>query len=190
MKTEQLQAELKKYIEFLGEDPTRSGLERTPQRFLETLKELNSGYHVDLENFLQTAVLENTSSDGMIMVKDIGFFSLCEHHLLPFFGQCHIGYIPKTKILSLSKIPQIVDIFSQRLQIQERLTTDICTFLEKATDAQGVGVVMQATHLCMSMRGIKKENTYLTSSSMRGSFKETYVQNEFHTYLDLKRLRG
>ena len=153
-----------------GEDLTREGLRNTPERVARSYEYLLRGYHQNLEDVVNGAIFA-AESDDMVIVRDIEFFSLCEHHMLPFFGRCHVGYIPRDKILGVSKIARIVDMFSRRLQIQERLVKQISHAIMETVDAQGVGVVMEARHLCMQMRGVEKQNSVMTSSSMLGSFR-------------------
>lgn len=163
----------------LGEDPDREGLVKTPERVEKSLKFLTAGYSQNLEEIVNGALFE-AESDDMIIVRDIEFYSMCEHHMLPFFGKCHVGYIPKKKILGLSKVARIVDMFARRLQIQERMTKEISAALMEILDAEGVGVVIEAQHLCMQMRGVEKQNSFTTTSSMRGSFRsELATRNEF-----------
>ena len=163
----------------LGEDPDREGLVKTPERVEKSLKFLTAGYTQNLEEIVNGAPFE-AESDDMIIVRDIEFYSMCEHHMLPFFGKCHVGYIPKKKILGLSKVARIVDMFARRLQIQERMTKEISAALMEILDAEGVGVVIEAQHLCMQMRGVEKQNSFTTTSSMRGSFRsELATRNEF-----------
>lgn len=163
----------------IGEDPEREGLIKTPERVERSWKFLTRGYTQDLKAVVNGALFE-AESDDMVIVKDIEFFSMCEHHLLPFFGRCHVGYIPRGKIIGVSKVARIVDMFSRRLQVQERLTREISSALEEILDAEGVGVVMEARHLCMQMRGVEKQNSVMTTSSMRGSFRrELATRNEF-----------
>ena len=161
----------------LGEDPGRDGLQETPERIAQTLRFLTSGYEMCVEDILNGA-LYPVSYDEMVMVKDIELFSLCEHHLLPFFGKCHVAYIPDQRVVGLSKIPRLVDMFSRRLQIQERLTTQIAeTFMEKIRP-QGVGVVIEARHLCMMMRGVEKQHSQAVTSAMLGVFREQQQTRE------------
>jgi GTP cyclohydrolase I len=163
----------------IGEDPDREGLLDTPERVDKSLRYLTRGYHQKLEDVVNGALFE-AESDDMIIVKDIEFFSLCEHHMLPFFGKCHIGYIPQKKILGVSKIARIVDIFARRLQIQERMTRQISSAIMETVDAEGVGVVVEARHLCMQMRGVEKQHSIMTTSSMVGSFRrEAATRSEF-----------
>ena len=163
----------------IGEDPAREGLIKTPERVDRAMRYLTRGYRQSLEEVVNGALFE-AESDDMVIVHDIEFFSLCEHHMLPFFGKCHVGYIPKKKIVGVSKIARIVDMFSRRLQVQERLTKEIAHALQDILNAEGVGVVMDARHLCMQMRGVEKQNSVMTTSSMLGSFRSSAAtRNEF-----------
>ena len=155
----------------LGEDPGREGLQETPERIARTLRFLTSGYETRVDDILNEA-LYPVSYDEMVIVKDIELFSLCEHHLLPFFGKCHVAYIPDQKVVGLSKIPRLVDMFSRRLQIQERLTTQIAATLMEKIRPQGVGVVIEARHLCMMMRGVEKQHSSAVTSAMLGVFRD------------------
>jgi GTP cyclohydrolase I len=155
----------------LGEDPKREGLLKTPERVEKSLKFLTSGYQIDIDELVNGA-LYNESYDEMVIVKDVDVFSLCEHHMLPFVGKCHVAYLPQGKIIGLSKVPRLIDVFSRRLQVQERLTTQIAKCLQEILKPSGVAVVIEAMHLCMSMRGVEKQNSYTTTSSMLGCFKE------------------
>ena len=163
----------------LGEDPDREGLLKTPERVARSYEFLTRGYRQDLEKVVNGALFE-AESDDMVIVRDIEFFSLCEHHMLPFFGKCHVGYIPKKKIIGVSKIARIVDVFARRLQVQERMTKQIAQALMDILDAEGVGVVVEGQHLCMQMRGVEKQHSVMTTSSMRGSFRRSLAtRNEF-----------
>lgn len=162
----------------LGEDPKREGLIKTPKRWLESMVHLTSGYKIDAKKIIKEAVF-NENIEDMVIVRDIEVYSVCEHHVLPFFGTCHVAYIPKGKIVGLSKIPRLVDVFSRRLQVQERLTSDIATAIEEALDPQGVGVIVEAYHMCMMMRGVEKQRSYTMTSSMRGAFRKLETRNEF-----------
>jgi GTP cyclohydrolase I len=167
----QLKDLIKKILEEVGEDPSREGLQKTPERVEKSLKFLTSGYSVNIEELVNGALFHE-DYDEMVIVKDIDLFSMCEHHMLPFIGKCHVAYLPKGKIIGLSKIPRIVDAFSRRLQVQERLTNQIANSLQATLKPIGVGVVVEALHLCMCMRGVAKQNSYTTTSSMLGSFKQ------------------
>jgi GTP cyclohydrolase I len=158
-------------LEELGEDPSREGLVRTPKRVEKALRFLTSGYEADIDTVLNDALF-SVDYNEMVIVRDIDFYSLCEHHLLPFFGKCHVAYIPQGRVLGLSKIPRLVDIFARRLQIQERLTNQIAETLRAKVDPLGVAVVMEATHLCMAMRGVEKQNSVAATSAMLGVFRE------------------
>ncbi len=154
----------------IGEDPGREGLLRTPNRVAKAYKFLTKGYSEDIETLLNNAIF-NEHYDEMVIVKDIDFYSLCEHHLLPFFGKCHIAYIPNGKIVGLSKLPRMVEMFSRRLQVQERMTREIGDMINKVLEPKGVAVVTEASHLCMMMRGVEKQNSVATASAMLGRFK-------------------
>ncbi len=156
----------------IGEDPDREGLIKTPRRFAESIKYLTSGYKADIKEVINQAIFTQ-KFNNMVLVKDIELYSLCEHHLLPFFGRCHIGYISKGKILGASKLPRIVNMYSQRLQTQERLTDQIAHAINDNIDTFGVGVVIEARHLCMMMRGIEKQNSKMITSSVLGLFRES-----------------
>ena len=162
---------VERQLTLLGEDPTRDGLQRTPARVANAFRELTVGYHQTPETVLNGALFD-VKSDEMVIVRDIEFYSLCEHHLLPFFGRCHIGYLPGEKVIGLSKLPRLVTLFSRRLQVQERLTTQIAETILVHAGAQGVGVVIEAQHLCMQMRGIQTQNSKTTTSAMLGCFRE------------------
>jgi GTP cyclohydrolase IA len=166
-----MQEIIRQLLAALGEDPTREGLVNTPKRVENALKFLTSGYAADVDSVLNNALFTVDYTE-MVIVKDIDFYSLCEHHLLPFFGRCHVAYIPSDKVVGLSKIPRLVEIFSRRLQVQERLTNQIAETIREKVNPLGVGVVMEATHLCMSMRGIQKQNSFAITSAMLGSFRQ------------------
>ena len=171
----------------LGEDPDREGLARTPKRVEKALRFLTSGYSANIDEVLNDALF-TVDYNEMVIVKDIDFYSLCEHHLLPFFGKCHIAYIPSTRVIGLSKIPRLVDVFSRRLQIQERLTNQIADTIREKISPLGVAVVMEATHLCMSMRGVEKQNSFAVTSAMVGAFRSNArTRMEF---LELIKLRS
>ena len=162
---------IRKLLVELGEDPDREGLLRTPNRVEKALTFLTSGYDANIDEVLNEALFTVDYSE-MVIVKDIDFYSLCEHHLLPFFGKCHIAYIPARRVIGLSKILRIVDVFSRRLQIQERLTSQIADTIREKIAPLGVAVVVEATHLCMSMRGVEKQNSFAVTSAMHGVFRE------------------
>jgi GTP cyclohydrolase I len=164
-------------IERVGENPDREGLRRTPERFEKALRFLTSGYEQDPEKLLNGAMF-NVCYDQMVVVKDIDMFSLCEHHILPFFGKCHVAYIPDKKVVGLSKIPRLVNMFSRRLQIQERLTAQIAQAIQNCIKPLGVGVVIEARHLCMVMRGVEKQRSEAVTSAMLGAFRENLQTRE------------
>ena len=170
-------------LRLLGEDPSREGLARTSQRVEKTLKYVTKGYAQDPIEILRSAVFEESDYDEMVIVKDIELFSLCEHHLLPFFGKCHVAYLPDRRIVGLSKIPRVVECFARRLQIQERLTTQVARLIEEALKPKGVAVVVEAFHLCVMMRGVEKQNAHMITSSMRGRFRSDPKTRE--EFLDL-----
>jgi len=162
---------IKRLLIELGEDPEREGLVKTPSRVARSLAFLTSGYRADIDEVLNGALFTVDYSE-MVIVKDIDFYSLCEHHLLPFFGKCHVAYIPRERVIGLSKLPRLVDVFARRLQIQERLTNQIAETIRGAIDPLGVAVVCEGTHLCMSMRGVEKQNSFAITSAMLGAFRE------------------
>ncbi len=162
---------IKSVLELIGEDPKRHGLEKTPMRVEESFKFLTSGYRHSVNEVLNDAIF-NENYDEMVVIRDIEIFSLCEHHLLPFYGKCHVAYIPDGKVVGLSKIPRLVDMFARRLQVQERLTTQIADCLMEKLTPKGVAVVIEASHLCMIMRGVEKQNSVCVTSSMQGVFRE------------------
>ena len=169
----------REFIVRLGEDPDRQGLKRTPERMKIAYEFLTSGYKTDIDSELNNAVFDE-DYDEMVVVKSIDFFSLCEHHLLPFFGRVHVAYIPNGRVVGLSKIPRIVDAFSRRLQLQERLTAQIAKCIQEHLDPIGVGVVCEARHLCMCMRGVQKIGSFTTTSAMEGRFKsDARTRQEF-----------
>jgi GTP cyclohydrolase I len=171
----------------LGEDPDREGLVNTPKRVEKAMKFLTSGYGADIDQVLNNALFTVDYSE-MVIVKDIDFYSLCEHHLLPFFGRAHVAYLPSNKVIGLSKIPRIVDVFARRLQVQERLTSQIAETIREKIAPLGVAVVVEATHLCMSMRGVEKQNSFAVTSSMLGTFRtDARTRMEF---LELIKLRS
>jgi GTP cyclohydrolase I len=161
----------------LGENPDREGLERTPERVQRAMQHLTKGYHEDAEKLLKGALF-TVNYDEMVIVKEIEMFSLCEHHMLPFFGKVHIAYVPNGKVIGLSKLPRLVDIFARRLQVQERLTTQIAETIQRVIEPQGVGVVVEARHLCMMMRGVEKQHSAAVTSAMFGVFREEHETRE------------
>ena len=171
----------------LGEDPDREGLIKTPERVARSLKFLTRGYQQDIDEVIHGAIFTQ-DCDDMVIVKDIEFYSLCEHHMLPFFGKCHIGYIPKGRVFGVSKLARLVDVFARRLQIQERMTQQIAQQIFEIIEPEGVGVVVEAQHLCMRMRGVEKQNSQMITSSMLGSFrKETATRMEFLSLVNAHR---
>ncbi|HEX7541374.1 MAG TPA: GTP cyclohydrolase I FolE [Anaerolineales bacterium] len=167
---EEVQSAVQRILQAIGEDPDRDGLKRTPERIARMYAELLSGYQMDPVMVVNDALFE-VKYDEMVIVRDIEFYSLCEHHMLPFMGRVHVAYIPDGKVLGLSKIPRIVDLYAHRLQVQERLTRQIADFIRDLLHPQGVAVVVEALHLCMSMRGVQKHNARLTTSAMHGAFR-------------------
>ncbi|MBF0273638.1 MAG: GTP cyclohydrolase I FolE [Nitrospinae bacterium] len=162
-----------------GEDPERDGLIKTPERVEKSMKFLTSGYNVNVEELVNNAIFD-VQYDEMVIVRDMEIYSLCEHHLIPFFGKCSVAYIPREKVLGLSKIPRIVDVYARRLQVQERLTVQIAQCLQELLNPKGVAVIIDALHLCMAMRGVQKQNSSTITSSMLGAFKEDpRTRNEF-----------
>ncbi len=173
-------------LRLIGEDPTREGLRRTPLRVKQSLQFLTRGYQMDPAKVLNRSFRE-VRSDEMVIVKEIDFFSLCEHHLLPFFGKCHVAYLPDKKVIGLSKIPRLVDAFARRLQVQERLTTQIAEALNTHLQPRGVACVLEASHLCLMMRGVQKQNTLAVTSSMLGAFRtDEKTRSEFLTLIRSK----
>src|SRR5216117_1450809 len=177
-----MQELIRRLLAEMGEDPTREGLLDTPKRVEKAYKFLTSGYDADIDRVLNGALFSVDYSE-MVIVKDIDFYSLCEHHLLPFFGKCHVAYIPSNRVIGLSKIPRLVDVFARRLQVQERLTNQIADTIRDKIAQLGVAVVMEATHLCMSMRGVEKQNSVTVTSSMLGVFREDARTR--HEFLEL-----
>ena len=170
---------VRKMLTLIGEDPNREGLRRTPERFEKALRYLTSGYRQDPEKLLNGAMF-SVCYDNMVVVKDIELYSLCEHHLLPFFGKCHVAYIPNKKVVGLSKIARLVNMYARRLQIQERLTSQIAKAIQERLAPEGVGVVIEARHLCMVMRGVEKQNSSAMTSAMLGAFRENkQTRDEF-----------
>ncbi|MBC7532008.1 MAG: GTP cyclohydrolase I FolE [Oligoflexus sp.] len=174
----QHEANFSALLKDLGEDPSRDGLLKTPDRYLKSMQFLTSGYDKDVAGILNKALFDVEYKD-MIIVRDIAFFSLCEHHVLPFQGRVHVGYIPSQKVVGLSKIPRLVDAFARRLQVQERMTHQIAQTIQEVLGPEGVGVVIEASHMCMMMRGVEKRESYTTTSSMQGSFHQPQTRQEF-----------
>lgn len=183
--TEQLKTNYEDIVHLLGEDKEREGLLKTPERAAKAMKFLTEGYEKDPKQILQSAMFEEDYNE-MVIVKDIELYSLCEHHLLPFFGKAHIAYIPNGRIVGLSKLPRVVDVFSRRLQVQERLTEQILDCINNTLEPIGVAVVIEASHMCMMMRGVQKQNSTTTTSGFRGAFKETDTRNEFLNLIQSK----
>lgn len=165
-------------ITFLGEDPKRDGLLNTPKRVVKSLQHLTKGYHENANEILRGALFDVNHQD-MVIIRDIEVYSLCEHHMLPFYGRCHVGYIPQGKVVGLSKIPRVVDVFSRRLQVQERLTNEVAEAIKDGINPAGVGVVIEAYHLCMMMRGVGKQDSFTMTSAMHGAFKNLETRSEF-----------
>ena len=176
--TEEIKGHFSEVINLLGEDTSREGLVKTPERASKAMKFLTEGYEMDPQQILQSAMFKENYNE-MVIVKDIELYSLCEHHMLPFFGKAHIAYIPNGHIVGLSKIPRVVDVFARRLQVQERLTEQILDCINDTLQPEGVAVVIEASHMCMMMRGVQKQNSTTTTSGFRGTFKETDTRNEF-----------
>jgi len=176
--TERIKMNYEEILNLVGEDKTREGLLKTPERASKAMKFLTEGYEKDPKQILQSAIFEEDYNE-MVIVKDIELYSLCEHHLLPFFGKAHVAYIPNGYIVGLSKLPRIVDVFSRRLQVQERLTEQILDCINNTLNPKGVAVVIEASHMCMMMRGVQKQNSTTTTSGFRGGFKDTETRNEF-----------
>ena len=176
--TDDVKERYKNILRDLGEDPKRNGLLDTPERAAKAMQFLTQGYHQDPEEILKSAMFEESYNE-MVIVKDIELYSLCEHHILPFFGKAHVAYIPNGHIVGLSKIPRIVDVFARRLQVQERLTEQILDCIDTTLKPQGVAVVIEAAHMCMMMRGVQKQNSVTTTSGFRGAFREMETRNEF-----------
>jgi len=175
--TEQIKTNYEEIIHLLGEDKDRQGLLKTPERASKAMKFLTEGYEMDPKQILQSAMFDEDYNE-MVIVKNIELYSLCEHHLLPFFGKAHIAYIPNGRIVGLSKLPRVVDVFSRRFQVQERLTEQILDCINDTLNPKGVAVVIEASHMCMMMRGVQKQNSTTTTSGFRGAFKETDTRNE------------
>lgn len=173
---------IRRQLELMGEDPDREGLLRTPHRVAASLAWLTRGYEMDVQQVIGRGVFDAEGATNMVMVRDIELYSLCEHHMLPFFGKAHIAYIPNGKIVGLSKLPRVVEVFARRLQVQERLTEQIASAIDEALTPQGVGVVIEAYHLCMMMRGVEKQNSKTITSAVRGLFRtDPRTREEFLT---------
>ena len=187
-KRKKLEANTKNLLELLGEDPSREGLVNTPKRVAKAWDFLTKGYNENLDDLINNAIFEGESKD-MVIVKNIEFYSLCEHHMIPFYGKAHIGYIPDGKIIGLSKLARITDLFSQRLQVQERLTNQIAQCLQEVLKPRGVAVVLEGKHFCMLSRGVQKQNSIATSSSMLGIFREKEsTRNEFLKLIEMNNI--
>lgn len=172
-------------LNYLGEDHTRDGLIRTPHRHMKSLEFLTQGYNTNIDEIINQALFDVDYSD-MVIVKDIEFYSLCEHHVLPFYGKCHIAYIPNGKVVGLSKIPRVVNAFARRLQVQERMTNQIASALFEHLKPEGVGIICQAYHMCMMMRGVEKQDSYTITSSMQGVFRNSETRQEFLSLINHK----
>ena len=185
--TKRIEELVKELLLQIGEDPSREGLVRTPERVANAWDYFSKGYTQDLDSIINNAVFTE-DYDEMVTIKDIDFFSLCEHHLLPFFGKAHVAYIPDGKIIGLSKVPRIVDMFSRRLQVQERMTQQIAEILNDVLNPKGVAVVLEGEHMCMQMRGVEKQNSYATTSSMTGLFRQdSRTREEFLNIISMKK---
>jgi GTP cyclohydrolase I len=179
-----IEASVYNILKNIGEEPQREGLLNTPNRVARMFEELTSGYHIDPEKMINGAVFD-VDYDEMVVVKDIDFYSLCEHHLLPFYGRAHVAYIPDGKVIGLSKIPRMVDMFARRLQIQEQMTSQIANFLQETLQPQGVAVVVEGMHMCSMMRGVKKANAKMKTSKMLGAFRESdKTRSEFFAHIN------
>ena len=178
----------KELLEIIGEDTNREGLLKTPKRVAKSWEFLSQGYNQNLDEIVNEAIF-NESAKDMVIVKDIEFYSLCEHHLIPFYGKAHVGYIPNGKIIGLSKIPRIIDFYARRLQVQERLTNQIATCIQDLLNPKGVAVIMEGRHFCMLMRGVQKQNSIASTSSMLGTFKEkSSTRNEFLKLVEVNKI--
>ena len=185
-KKQKIEELIKDLLLNIGENPTREGLAKTPVRVARAWEFFSQGYTTNIDDIVNGAIFEEECSE-MVIVRDIEFFSMCEHHMIPFFGRCHVGYLPNNKIIGLSKIPRIVDAFSQRLQVQERLTSQVAETLMDILNPIGVGVVMEGRHLCMQMRGVEKQNSFATTSAMLGQFRESAeTRAEFLSIIRMK----
>ncbi len=188
MDQEKVKRLIRELLVEIGEDPDREGLLKTPERVAQALSFLTSGYHVDPKRLINDAIFVQ-ETNNMVIVRDIEVYSLCEHHMLPFYGRCHVGYIPRGKVFGLSKIARLVDMYARRLQIQERLTQQIARVIMDSIGAEGCGVIIEARHLCMMMRGVEKQNSLMTTSSVLGSFHESMAtRNEFLSLIQRPRV--
>ena len=187
MENDKIENLTKQLIEEIGEDPSREGLLKTPSRVSKAWSFFSGGYNQDIDKIINNAVFNEDATD-MVVVRDVEFFSLCEHHLIPFFGRAHVAYLPNGKVIGLSKIPRIIDMFSRRLQVQERLTRQIAETVKEILDPIGVAVIMEGQHMCMQMRGVEKQNSLTTTSSMLGKFRESdRTRAEFLSIIGLNR---
>ena len=187
MENDKIKNLTKQLLEEIGEDPSREGLLKTPSRVSKAWSFFSRGYNQDLDKIINNAVFNEDATD-MVVVRDVEFFSLCEHHLIPFFGRAHVAYLPNGKVIGLSKIPRIIDMFSRRLQVQERLTRQIAETVKDILDPVGVAVIMEGQHMCMQMRGVEKQNSWTTTSSMLGKFRESdRTRTEFLSIIGLNR---
>jgi GTP cyclohydrolase I len=187
MNAEKVEKLVRELLIEIGEDPDREGLDKTPKRVAESLGYLTSGYRADVEKLINNACFAQETT-SMVVVKDIEVYSLCEHHLLPFYGRCHIGYIPRGRVFGISKLARLVDMYSRRLQIQERLTEQIAYAIKDSINADGVGVMIEARHLCMMMRGVEKQNSLFVTSSVLGVFRDNpSTRNEFLSIVGRRR---
>ncbi len=183
--TENLRSGYEQLITLIGEDPTREGLSKTPERAAKALQFLTQGYQQDPSEIIKSALFKEDYNE-MVVVKDIELYSLCEHHLLPFFGKAHVAYIPNGYVVGLSKIPRVIDVFARRLQVQERLTHEILHAIDDALKPHGVAIVIEAAHMCMMMRGVQKQNSSTTTSAFTGAFKNMETRNEFLSLITAK----
>lgn len=184
---EEIQQHVRRILQLLGEDPEREGLQRTPLRVARAMLDLTRGYEQDAVSILRSAIFHEEGCNQMVIVKDINFYSLCEHHMLPFYGCVHVAYIPNGEVTGLSKIPRVVDVFSHRLQLQERLTKQIREAIQEALHPQGVMVVVEAQHMCMQMRGVEKQGSVTTTSDFCGAFNQAKTREEFLSLIGMRR---
>lgn len=184
---EEIQQHVRRILQLLGEDPEREGLQRTPLRVARAMLDLTRGYEQDAVSILRSAIFHEDGCNQMVIVKDINFYSLCEHHMLPFYGCVHVAYIPNGEVTGLSKIPRVVDVFSHRLQLQERLTKQIREAIQEALHPQGVMVVVEAQHMCMQMRGVEKQGSVTTTSDFCGAFNQAKTREEFLSLIGMRR---